>query len=111
MNTDERPGEDEVTISEAAELLGRHPGYVRLLVAKERPDGAGKELPSRLWHGLRWIKLADLEEYRQRKPTRGRKAGYAGPPPDKETDKTRDYHRQYMREYRQGKKRGPATIS
>lgn len=103
MNIGERPGEDEVTLPEAAELLGRHPGYVRLLVAKERPDGGGKELPSRLWMGVRLIKLVDIEEYRQRKPTRGRKAGYAGPPSDEETAREREYQREYMRRYRKSK--------
>jgi hypothetical protein len=101
--SNERPGADEVTLPEAAQLLGRHPGYVRLLVAKERPDGQGKELPSRLWRGVRLIKLAEIEAYRQRKPTRGRKAGYAGLAADEAAEKKRAYQREYMKKYRQGK--------
>ena len=105
----DRPREDEVTIPQAAALLGRNANYIRQMVAKERPDGGGKELSSRLWMGVRLIKKSDLEDYRQRKQTRGRKAGYAGPPPDAETAQTREYQRQYMREYRQGKKRTPSS--
>ena len=105
----ERPGEDEVTIQQAAALLGRNANYIRQMVAKERPDGQGKELPSRLWMGVRLIKLADVEDYRKRKEKRGRKAGYAGPPPDEETAQTRKYQREYMQRYREQKKQKPAT--
>ena len=103
INISERPGEDEVTIQQAAALLGRNANYIRQMVAKERPDEQGKELPSRLWMGVRLIKLADVEDYRQRKEKRGRKAGYAGPPPDAETAREREYQRHYMRRYRQSK--------